>query len=304
MATHGSGSAFPTAALVCAMRAEATRLGIDPDLGEPDMLAESFAGDLGRAFLNAFRAACGSTPEGEARGIIHRTNYYDAAMLQAVQSGCTQVLLLGSGLDTRAWRLPLGEGVTVFEVDVACAHEFKRERLAEIEQEQPIRDGTTESHAKKLAHLRGAKCKRVEVDADLSEARWGRLVADAGFDMERPAFILAEGLLMYLPDKDVTEGLFKQVRRLMAPGSWFMWCAFVSGLGCADAADNGVMMKFGCAWTFKFESADEVRDALEATGFGSVTLKQAQIFFDQGAGLVQTSSPGYQYFSARRDTEA
>ena len=46
MATHGSGSAFPTAALVCAMRAEATRLGIDPDLGEPDMLAESFAGDL------------------------------------------------------------------------------------------------------------------------------------------------------------------------------------------------------------------------------------------------------------------
>ena len=64
------------------------------------------------------------------------------------------VLLLGSGLDTRAWRLPLGEGVTVFEVDVACAHEFKRERLAEIEQEQPIRDGTTESHAKKLAHLR------------------------------------------------------------------------------------------------------------------------------------------------------
>ena len=97
MATHGSGSAFPTAALVCAMRAEATRLGIDPDLGEPDMLAESFAGDLGRAFLNAFRAAGGS--------IIHRTNYYNAAMLQAVQSGCTQVLLLGSGLDTRAWRL-------------------------------------------------------------------------------------------------------------------------------------------------------------------------------------------------------
>ena len=77
MATHGSGSAFPTAALVCAMRAEATRLGIDPDLGEPDMLAESFAGDLGRAFLN------------------------DAAMLQAVQSGCTQSCFSARG-STRA----------------------------------------------------------------------------------------------------------------------------------------------------------------------------------------------------------
>ena len=53
-----------------------------------------------------------------------RTRYYDDRLDAQLANGCRQVVILGSGLDTRA------DGVVYFEIDDASTIEFKRARLA------------------------------------------------------------------------------------------------------------------------------------------------------------------------------
>ena len=55
-----------------------------------------------------------------------RTRFYDDYVLAATRAGCTQIVLLGAGLDTRAFRLDWPESVRVFELDLPQVFEFKR----------------------------------------------------------------------------------------------------------------------------------------------------------------------------------
>jgi methyltransferase (TIGR00027 family) len=56
------------------------------------------------------------------------------------------------------------------------------------------------------------------VHADLTQP-WTQLLIDAGFNANRPAAFLAEGLLMYLDEVSVTR-LLAALRTIAAPGSW------------------------------------------------------------------------------------
>ena len=59
-----------------------------------------------------------------------RMRFGDEQLLQFRASHDTfQVIILGAGLDTRPWRLNLGPGVNVIDVDQADMTEFKRARL-------------------------------------------------------------------------------------------------------------------------------------------------------------------------------
>ena len=58
-----------------------------------------------------------------------RTALMDEAVREAVAEGCRQLVLLGAGLDSRAWRMPELEDVTVFEVDHPATQSWKRERV-------------------------------------------------------------------------------------------------------------------------------------------------------------------------------
>jgi methyltransferase (TIGR00027 family) len=62
--------------------------------------------------------------------VTGRTPFYDSFVSGAVASGCRQVVLLGAGLDVRAFRLPLDPGTTVYEVDTPAVLEFKAGVLA------------------------------------------------------------------------------------------------------------------------------------------------------------------------------
>lgn len=56
---------------------------------------------------------------------VVRTRFFDDYALAAARSGCRQVVLLGAGLDTRAFRLDWPTGVHVFEVEDAAVLAFK-----------------------------------------------------------------------------------------------------------------------------------------------------------------------------------
>jgi methyltransferase (TIGR00027 family) len=129
--------------------------------------------------------------------IAVRTRYFDDFFLHASRDGVRQAVILASGLDTRAYRLPWLRGTTVYEVDQPAVIEFKTRTLAELG-----------------AH---ATAEHRMVAIDLRDD-WPSALRSAGFDTGAPTAWIAEGLLVYLPP-DAQDRLFDQITALSAPGS-------------------------------------------------------------------------------------
>ncbi|MEU3032340.1 class I SAM-dependent methyltransferase [Streptomyces incarnatus] len=165
-----------------------------------DPLAQAFAtaGGLGPSV---------STPPGDeaarrrrlgvAFSIVIRTKFPDDLLRQASASGTRQVVLLGAGMDSRAFRMDWPAGTRLFEVDTAAPLDFK---ALVLRQEQAV-----------------ARCERITVPVDLREDWPGALVA-AGHDPAVPAVWIAEGLLIYLPE-DAVELLLARISAQSAAGS-------------------------------------------------------------------------------------
>src|SRR6202035_393416 len=126
-----------------------------------------------------------------------RTHFFDAYFSTAVAAGIRQVVILASGLDSRAYRLDWPAGTTVFEIDQPKVLEYKAATLA--------------------AHGATPSADRHEVAIDLRQDWPAALIAE-GFDPKAPTAWLAEGLLMYLP-AEAQDRLFTQITELSAPGS-------------------------------------------------------------------------------------
>src|SRR6185312_11753629 len=62
--------------------------------------------------------------------ITVRTRYFDDFFMHASRDGVRQVVILASGLDTRAYRLPWLRDTTVYEVDQPAVIAFKTDTLA------------------------------------------------------------------------------------------------------------------------------------------------------------------------------
>ncbi len=63
--------------------------------------------------------------------IAVRTRFAEDALTAAVARGVRQLVVLGAGLDTYAYRTALGESLHVYEVDHPATQAWKRQRLAE-----------------------------------------------------------------------------------------------------------------------------------------------------------------------------
>lgn len=144
----------------------------------------------------------GPPPGGpEARSFLHdgvavRTRYFDDCLLEAVRGGCTQVVLLGAGLDARAFRLPWPRPVDVFEVDLPELLDFKNRVVG--------------------ARVPAA-ARRVTVAADLRDD-WAEALTAAGFDPARRTAWLCEGTLAYLaPDR--ADAVVRAMAAHSPPGS-------------------------------------------------------------------------------------
>lgn len=126
-----------------------------------------------------------------------RTKYFDDYFTAATGNGVRQAVILASGLDSRAYRLPWPAGTVVYEIDQPKVIEFKTQTLADIGAEPTATHRT--------------------VGIDLRED-WPAELAAAGFDPALPTAWLAEGLLIYLPPA-AQDRLFDQITALSPPGS-------------------------------------------------------------------------------------
>jgi methyltransferase (TIGR00027 family) len=126
-----------------------------------------------------------------------RTHFFDEFFIKAADAGIRQVVILASGLDSRAYRLPWPTGTSVFEIDQPKVLEYKTVTLAE--------------------HDVAPSAMRHAVPVDL-RYDWPKALREAGFDTTAPTAWLAEGLLMYLP-ADAQDRLFERITELSAAGS-------------------------------------------------------------------------------------
>lgn len=190
-----------TALLTAAARAaESAR----PDALFRDPHAEALAGEAGSRLL----AEVGI--ETAVPSIAIRTRFYDDEIERALARGIRQVVLLGAGLDTRAYRLDLPSEVRWIEVDLGPVLAYKRHVL---------------SHARPRVALRD-----VAFDA-CDGAMWGALERAHLSRHERTLWLL-EGLLCFLERSDI-EALF---RDMSAHGSRDSEVLFdVPTLACVEA---------------------------------------------------------------------
>eukprot|EP00195_Chlamydomonas_chlamydogama_P004657 CAMPEP_0202920446 /NCGR_PEP_ID=MMETSP1392-20130828/76862_1 /ASSEMBLY_ACC=CAM_ASM_000868 /TAXON_ID=225041 /ORGANISM="Chlamydomonas chlamydogama, Strain SAG 11-48b" /LENGTH=255 /DNA_ID=CAMNT_0049613943 /DNA_START=380 /DNA_END=1147 /DNA_ORIENTATION=- len=109
--------------------------------------------------------------------IAVRTAVIDETLLQWAGAGINQVVILASGLDTRAWRLKWPAGVSVFEVDSAMIQAQKMIALGDI----------------------APNCNRLALIGDVFNLpAVFRSLSSLGFSSERPAVFLVEDVVEYM----------------------------------------------------------------------------------------------------------
>jgi methyltransferase (TIGR00027 family) len=130
--------------------------------------------------------------------MVPRTVAIDDAIRGAGAGGVLpQLVILGAGLDGRAWRMGALAGATVFEVDHPDSQRTKRQRAVALEQV-------------------AGEVRFVPVDFgrdDLDAA-----LAVAGHVSDRPTTWVWEGVVMYLEEADI-EATLRVIARRSAPGS-------------------------------------------------------------------------------------
>jgi methyltransferase (TIGR00027 family) len=214
-----ASSVGATATFVATGRAMATkdpRGLINDPFAEPlvravgvDLFTKMMDGELD---LDTIENASPVRMQAMINGMAVRTKYFDDYFVNATGAGVRQAVILASGLDSRAYRLPWPAGTVVYELDQPQVIEFKTTTLAGI-------------GAKPIATRR-------TIPIDL-RADWPAALQTAGLDTAAPTAWLAEGLLIYLPP-EAQDRLFDNITALSVPGSTIA-TEFVPGIIDFDA---------------------------------------------------------------------
>ncbi len=119
------------------------------------------------------------------------------ATIKSAATKIEQLVLLGAGLDCRAFRLPGLEDITAFEIDHPASQQYKRSRTAGM---TPL--------TKSL----------ISVAVDFEKDSIDEKLLTAGFDPARTSLWIWEGVVMYLSDVAMRSTL-SSIFKLSAEGS-------------------------------------------------------------------------------------
>ena len=195
----------------------------DPNIRNEDYLAERFLGAEERAILKGEGsqavlaaleldtiAAWKSLGPGIAfaTAVHARTRYIDQVFKEGLASGATQVVILGAGLDSRAYRLgDVLRGARVFEVDFPPTQEYKKKRVREVLNALP-------------AHV-------TYVPIDFTKDDLAIVLRQAGYDTTKKTVFVWEGVTFYIPE-DAVNGTLRFVASNSAPGSRIVFDYFLA----------------------------------------------------------------------------
>jgi methyltransferase (TIGR00027 family) len=269
-----ASSVGATATFVASGRAMATkdpRGLIDDPFAEPlvravglDFFTKMLDGELD---ISTIDSASPERLQAMVDGMAVRTKYFDDYFIDATGGGVRQAVILASGLDARAHRLPWPAGTVVYELDQPQVIEFKTTTLAGIGAEPTA--------------------TRRTVPVDLRQD-WPAALKAAGLDLTAPTAWLAEGLLIYLPP-EAQDRLFDNITGLSVPGSTIA-TEFVPGIVDFDAERvremSGVFREHGVdvdmASLVYAGERNHVVDYLRAKGWDVEGVTRSELFRRHG----------------------
>jgi len=125
---------------------------------------------------------------GAANSLVARTRYIDDYLKACIDDGIEQLVILGAGYDSRAYRFDeLRPRVRVFEVDHPNTQRAKIQKVKRI-------FGSLPSHV-------------VYVSLDLDEKKLGEGLLESGYSRDKKTLFIWEGVTVYLTPEAVDETL-------------------------------------------------------------------------------------------------
>jgi methyltransferase (TIGR00027 family) len=212
VALYCIGSAKPSrsAVVVLEMRALGAKLP-DVDLRNGDTLASSFFGARERqalvdahmpTFIDLNLVDAWNNLGSQRRLFVHvlaRTRIIDDTLCAEIRDGAVQVVVLGAGYDTRAYRMQeLLKRAIVFEVDLLPIQELKKLQVREVLDQIPN--------------------NVVFVPTDFTNGELGTVLPKAGYHAEQRTVFVLEGVSYHLPESSV-DAILRFVASNSAPGS-------------------------------------------------------------------------------------
>jgi methyltransferase (TIGR00027 family) len=178
-------------------------------------------------------------PKGIYEYVIARTKHIDAEFMNALENGFEQIVIFGAGFDTRAQRFNhLNKSTLIFELDVPITQKEKLKAFTK----------------KKI--MIPEKLKFVPIN--FNKDSLGETLTKAGFEKNRKALFLLEGVTMYLTDTAI-DSTFNFIRDVARKGSLVVFDYIYAGVLREENRYYGerdifnTVSKAGEAWTFALE---------------------------------------------------
>jgi methyltransferase (TIGR00027 family) len=157
-----------------------------------------------------------------------RTRFIDDLLQRATRSGTTQVVILGAGLDSRAYRFrALLQAVKVFELDNGPTQEMKKRRIQDVFGAPP------------------PNVKYVPIDSERDSL--ATVLRKAGFRLTDKAFFIWEGGCMYYREPTV-RSILRDISKSAPGSSLVMDFAFADGVARARHDPTSSQQRFHATW--------------------------------------------------------
>lgn len=117
------------------------------------------------------------------RGVLCRKRYIDDKLVEALGSGIEAVVILGSGLDTRAYRIPQLSTLAVYEVDLPPTIAYKESRLRQLY-------GCVPPHVRLIP-------------MDFDRQALEDVLRSHGYSLDQRSFFIWEGVTQYISEAAV-----------------------------------------------------------------------------------------------------
>ena len=212
-------------------------------------------------------------------------------MLACIAAGFKQLVIIGAGYDTRAYRFEdVKENLKVFEVDHPVTQQVKVEKIKEIFETLPD-------------HV-------IYVPVVFGTDRFDHKLLANGYNPQLKTLFIVEGLLMYVPPPAV-DGLLAFVVNASGPGSAFVADYFSQSVIDATSplkeaqvlhqfvASEGAPLQFGIE-EGKLEEFFNQRGFDEVTNVTSASCKEK--YFNNASG-GRTVSPMFNFVHATVSTK-
>ncbi len=209
---------------------------------------------------------------------VARTRFIDDAIAAGLREHLEQVVILGAGFDSRAYRLPDLRGVTVFEVDHPDTLAIKRSVLERVSVAPP--------------NVRF-------VPTDFNQRDLPLAMTSAGYRESARTFFLWEGVTNYLTEAAVDATLRWCARA--SPGSQLLFTYVHRDVLTKPGAFIGTeklfasLDEFGEKWTFGIEPS-ELRQFLADRGLALEADLGASEYRERYFGQAARAMRGYEFY--------